>query len=192
MLACELWLPTPENINALPDGVREYIHYLETLCDPGGLAQENILLKDSMRMMEARMDQQMKCKRCNGSGLITVPILDEPYQMPWDAESPPFLAESFKTKEILCPDCHGDPVEPPHHGSAGTKDICLTCDRGPCPYAANPFAIAAARRRGLCPFNPPASAIKKAVFEDPLKASRKKAKGMAKANPISQALRRKK
>lgn len=43
------WLPTPENINALPDPLRKYIHDLETNCDPAGMVQENALLKDTVK-----------------------------------------------------------------------------------------------------------------------------------------------
>lgn len=42
------WLPTPENINALPKPVRDYIHALETNCDPAGMVAENTLLKDQL------------------------------------------------------------------------------------------------------------------------------------------------
>jgi hypothetical protein len=30
------WKPTPENINALPEPIRQYIHDLATVCDPAG------------------------------------------------------------------------------------------------------------------------------------------------------------
>jgi len=58
------WLPTSENINALPAGIKKYIHDLETLCDPAGIVQENILLKDAMRALELKIleqrEEQMK------------------------------------------------------------------------------------------------------------------------------------
>jgi len=41
------WLPTPENINALPEYLRDYIHQLEATCDPAGLVRENMQLKDT-------------------------------------------------------------------------------------------------------------------------------------------------
>lgn len=34
------WLPTAENVNALPDPVRQYVHDLETRCDPAGDVRE--------------------------------------------------------------------------------------------------------------------------------------------------------
>src|ERR1700743_1324695 len=40
------WTPTPENINALPPGVRSYIHDLETMADPAGIVRENHCLRE--------------------------------------------------------------------------------------------------------------------------------------------------
>lgn len=51
------WNPTPENINSLPDPVRSYIHDLSTLCDPTGIVQENILLKDSIKSLEIKVQE---------------------------------------------------------------------------------------------------------------------------------------
>lgn len=45
------WTPTPANINALPDGVRQYVHDLETLCDPAHIIAENTLLRDEVKML---------------------------------------------------------------------------------------------------------------------------------------------
>lgn len=33
------WLPTADNVNALPDPVRKYIHDIETRCDPADAEQ---------------------------------------------------------------------------------------------------------------------------------------------------------
>lgn len=65
----------------------------------------------------------------------------------------------------------------PHYDDAPP---CACCPRELCPYLGNPPAIAAVARRGRCPFNPPAGDVKKAVFEDPLKKSKREAKGMKK------------
>lgn len=40
------WLPTAENINALPEPLRDYVHQLEARCDPSGTVRENAQLKD--------------------------------------------------------------------------------------------------------------------------------------------------
>ena len=47
------WTPTAENINALPDPLREYICHIETLCDPAGIVAENTLLQDQTRQLDA-------------------------------------------------------------------------------------------------------------------------------------------
>ena len=45
--ALEGWLPTPANVNALPEGLRRYIHDLETRCDPAGDVQTMALRDDT-------------------------------------------------------------------------------------------------------------------------------------------------
>jgi len=51
------WIPTPENINALPEPLRGYIHDLATRCDPAGEIAELALTKDQNRQMQALVDQ---------------------------------------------------------------------------------------------------------------------------------------
>ena len=46
------WLPTAENVNALPEPVRKYIHELATNCDPPSLVQENAILKENCKALE--------------------------------------------------------------------------------------------------------------------------------------------
>jgi len=41
-------MPMPENVNALPEPVRRYVHALETISDPAGLVHENALLKEQI------------------------------------------------------------------------------------------------------------------------------------------------
>lgn len=43
------WQPTSENINALPETLRRYIHDLETRCDPAGDVAQLSLTKDQNR-----------------------------------------------------------------------------------------------------------------------------------------------
>jgi hypothetical protein len=47
------WTPTSENINGLPEPIRDYIHALETRCDPSGLVLENAMARDLCRQLEA-------------------------------------------------------------------------------------------------------------------------------------------
>jgi hypothetical protein len=51
------WLPTSKNINALPDPLRQFIHDLETLCDPAGIVRENILMKQENEMLRRLMEE---------------------------------------------------------------------------------------------------------------------------------------
>lgn len=52
------WLPTPASINALPKPLREYIHGLETICDPQYLIQELILTKDINKQLEKALAER--------------------------------------------------------------------------------------------------------------------------------------
>lgn len=45
------WTPTAENINALPEPIRNYIHLLETRADPAGELRELVLLRDQMALL---------------------------------------------------------------------------------------------------------------------------------------------
>lgn len=49
------WLPTPENINALPEPVKKYVHDLETNCDPQYTMQDLILTKDINKQLEVAL-----------------------------------------------------------------------------------------------------------------------------------------
>lgn len=54
------WLPTSENINALPEPVRKYIHDLQNNCDPSGLVQDVALLKETVAGMKLMLDETNK------------------------------------------------------------------------------------------------------------------------------------
>ena len=54
------WLPTPENINALPEPVRQFIHDLETNTDPAHIVRENILIKDTCRSLLLKLEEKRK------------------------------------------------------------------------------------------------------------------------------------
>lgn len=43
------WLPTNENINSLPVGIKNYVHDLQTNADPSGMVMENALLRDQLK-----------------------------------------------------------------------------------------------------------------------------------------------
>lgn len=46
------FVPTPENVNALPEGIRRYVHDLETKCDPAGDIQTIACLRDTAQGLE--------------------------------------------------------------------------------------------------------------------------------------------
>jgi hypothetical protein len=49
------WLPTAENINALPEPIRAYIMGLETNADPAGMVRENAILRYDNAEFESRL-----------------------------------------------------------------------------------------------------------------------------------------
>jgi len=49
------WLPTSDAINALPEGVRRFVHDLETRCDPAGIVAENTVLHDQASQLQAAL-----------------------------------------------------------------------------------------------------------------------------------------
>jgi len=56
------WLPTPENINALPEPVKKFIHDLETNTDPAHIVRENILIKDTCKLLLSKLEEKKKNK----------------------------------------------------------------------------------------------------------------------------------
>jgi hypothetical protein len=53
--ALEGWLPTPANVNALPERIRRYILDLETRCDPAGDVQTMALQGDTIRGLDVKV-----------------------------------------------------------------------------------------------------------------------------------------
>src|SRR5262245_48596324 len=53
----EGWLPTAENVNALPEGIRRYIHDLETRCDPAHDVQRMARQADTIRALQAKVEE---------------------------------------------------------------------------------------------------------------------------------------
>ena len=52
------WKPTTENINELPDPIRNYIASLETNADPAGTIRENVLVREENAMLRALVKEQ--------------------------------------------------------------------------------------------------------------------------------------
>ena len=57
------WLPTPENINKLPEPVRKYIYDLETNTDPAHIVRENILIKDTCTALVIKLEERPGAKK---------------------------------------------------------------------------------------------------------------------------------
>jgi hypothetical protein len=51
------WVPTAENVNALPGPVRQYVHDLETRCDPSGDVRELVVARDTANQLESRIEE---------------------------------------------------------------------------------------------------------------------------------------
>lgn len=51
------WTPTAENINALPEGLRDYIHRLEANTDPAGMVRENVVLRERVAQLERMIEE---------------------------------------------------------------------------------------------------------------------------------------
>lgn len=51
------WLPTVDNVNALPESLRRYVHDLETRCDPAGDVASLTIARDQLEQLQARLSQ---------------------------------------------------------------------------------------------------------------------------------------
>lgn len=69
----EDWKPTADNINALPEPVRRYIHDLKTNCDPAGMVRENVLLKDQNTALQAMLADPLS----NGESVVKAVLAGE-------------------------------------------------------------------------------------------------------------------
>lgn len=52
------WLPTPENLRALPEPLRKYVYELETNAWPAGMVAENVCLKENVRAMSVLLEEK--------------------------------------------------------------------------------------------------------------------------------------
>jgi hypothetical protein len=56
------WTPDALTINALPAPLRNYIHLLQTDCDPAGTIRENVLIKDENQALRLRIAELTKLR----------------------------------------------------------------------------------------------------------------------------------
>lgn len=61
------WTPTPENINALPEPLRRFVHDLETRCDPSGDVRTIGELRDTVAALEAEV-RELRASRAGERG----------------------------------------------------------------------------------------------------------------------------
>jgi hypothetical protein len=54
----DAWLPTPENVNALPAPIRDYIHRLATNVDPAGDQAALMIERDRVRQLSAALAER--------------------------------------------------------------------------------------------------------------------------------------
>jgi CII-binding regulator of phage lambda lysogenization HflD len=66
------WQPTAENINALPESLRVYIHALETDCDPAGTIRELVIARDALKAMEARVAELEQEEERDAVSMLTL------------------------------------------------------------------------------------------------------------------------
>lgn len=52
------WLPSAENINALPKPLYDYIAGLETNADPPSMVADNIILRDTVKALEIKLEEE--------------------------------------------------------------------------------------------------------------------------------------
>jgi hypothetical protein len=63
----EGWLPTVDNINALPKPIKSYIHDLVSECDPANLVRENVMLREQVAALQIKiMDLKERCDTVAG------------------------------------------------------------------------------------------------------------------------------
>lgn len=55
---CKGWLPTIENINALPEPVRNYIADMQTNADPPSMVADNIIMRDTIKALEKKLEEK--------------------------------------------------------------------------------------------------------------------------------------
>lgn len=66
------WLPSAENINALPKPLYDYIAGLETNADPPSMVADNIILRDTIKTLEKMLEER--------------PAVDEAFVNTWAQE----------------------------------------------------------------------------------------------------------
>jgi len=66
------WKPTVSTINALPAPLRKYIHDVERLWDPAGIAQEIAALRDQVDQLCAWLRKNVPEPQCPDARLVSL------------------------------------------------------------------------------------------------------------------------
>jgi hypothetical protein len=106
--------PTPEQVNALPPRLREYIHGLEARCDPSGDVRENIIARDTCRALEL----ELAAKDAELERLTKLAYIGDHFfpDLTWKARCDELVADLAVLKRSLpelpaCPDCAAKDAE---------------------------------------------------------------------------------
>jgi len=92
---------TSEEINALPENVKRYIHDLETNADPAGIIRENIFLKDQVKALEKMVSDDKRKEKVKIYCAALTGILANPkYAYDGDTSNAERIADYFKYKRI--------------------------------------------------------------------------------------------
>jgi hypothetical protein len=57
------WMPTEDNLNALPTPLRRYIHYIHANVDPAGTMRENFRLRQENAALKRAYEMLVAVKR---------------------------------------------------------------------------------------------------------------------------------
>src|SRR5262245_18528547 len=72
----ESWSPTADNINALPEPIRRYIHHLATNADPAGTIAEAICQRENAMALARRVEElEAEMERLKPKSPTTSPSL---------------------------------------------------------------------------------------------------------------------
>lgn len=89
--------PTPENTNRLPEGIRQYVSSLQTLCDPSGIVAENTLLRDQTKQLDA-MIGRLKSELTKARELLDV---ETQSRIDWSERAAVWVNKHEAVKEAL-------------------------------------------------------------------------------------------
>lgn len=98
---------TVDEINALPDRIREYIHDVSTLCDPAGMVQEIAALKDQVGQLSAPGRDGLRLRYCKRHRTIVPAFKDQPLSCcVWHDQGWRDGQKEFQARIRLEPDGH--------------------------------------------------------------------------------------